>query len=191
MPILDHFGLIAPFYDRVIGYRAFEKLIALVDLPIDGRLLDAGGGTRRVTQTMMGMENQLVVVDISQGMLQQALAKSQLEPVCSLTERLPFPGGSFERVIMVDALHHVYSHQATAAELWRVLTPGGRIVIEEPDIRTFPVKLVAAGEKLAMMRSHFISPPEIAAVFQKFGAQVRLDIDGVNAWIVVMKTKAS
>ena len=38
---------------------------------------------------------------------------------------------SFERVIMVDALHHVYNHARAAAELWRFVKPGGRIVIEE------------------------------------------------------------
>jgi ubiquinone/menaquinone biosynthesis C-methylase UbiE len=187
MPILDHFGLIAPFYDRAIGSRAFEKLISLADLPIKGRLLDAGGGTGRVTQAMRGMESQLVIADISQGMLRQALAKDQLEPVCSLTEMLPFPAGSFERVIMVDALHHVYSHQATARELWRVLAPGGRIVIEEPDVRTFPVKLVAAAEKIALMRSHFIAPSEIASLFPKAGAEVRIVNDSFNAWVVVTK----
>ena len=55
-------------------------------------------------------------------------------------------------------------YRATAKELWRVLKPGGRIVIEEPDIRTLPVKIMAIFEKLALMRSHFISPSEISQI---------------------------
>ncbi len=57
---------------------------------------------------------------------------------------------------MVNALHHVCNQQETVNELWRTLQPGGRIVIEEPDVRTFAVKLFALGEKLALMRSHFL-----------------------------------
>ena len=59
---------------------------------------------------------------------------------------------------MVDALHHVINHGQTAREMYRVLKPGGRIVIEEPDIRSFYVKLIAVAEKLLLMRSHFLSP---------------------------------
>ena len=59
---------------------------------------------------------------------------------------------------MVDALHHVIHQGQTAREMYRVLKPGGRIVIEEPDIRKFGVKLIAVAEKLLLMRSHFLSP---------------------------------
>ena len=74
-----------------------------------------------------------------------------------------FKDKSFDRVIMVDALHHVKDYRITIHELWRVLMPGGRIVIEEPDIQTFPVKLMALVEKIALMRSHFISSGVISS----------------------------
>jgi len=35
----------------------------------------------------------------------------------------------------------------------RVLAPGGRLVIEEPDVERTPVRLIALAEKLALMRS--------------------------------------
>jgi demethylmenaquinone methyltransferase/2-methoxy-6-polyprenyl-1,4-benzoquinol methylase len=49
----------------------------------------------------------------------------------------------------------------------RVLEPEGRSVIEEPDIRTFGVKLVALAEKILLMRSHFLSPIQIASLFPR------------------------
>lgn len=187
MPIIDHFDFLAPFYDRVISLQSVEKLVDLVGLPISGALLDAGGGTGRVTQALQGLASSLVVADLSVGMLRQATEKDGLQTVCSHTERLPFPDESFERVIMVDALHHVCDHDETAQELWRVLKPGGRIVIEEPDIRDFAVKLVALAEKLTLMRSHFISPPRIKDLFLRMDARARVESQGSNAWVVVDK----
>ena len=155
-----------------------------------GILLDAGGGTGRVAQSLKGMAQLVVIADLSLGMLQQANQKGGLETLGSSIEKLPFPAESFDRVLMVDALHHVYSQKETSLELWRVLKPGGRLVIEEPDIRKVSVKLIAFAEKLAMMRSHFLSPPEIARLFSFSDAESRIEIGGYNAWIIVTKNPA-
>ncbi len=187
MPLLDHFGILAPIYDRAIQLRQPEKIIALLGLPVSGALLDAGGGTGRVAQALRGLANPLVVADLSSGMLRQAQGKAGLQTVNSETEKLPFADEAFDRVIMVDALHHVINHEQTARELWRVLKPGGRIVVEEPDIRTISVKMMALAEKLALMRSHFISPLRISALFSYPNAVTRIERESYNAWIIVDK----
>lgn len=187
MPLLDHFGLMAPIYDKLIPPVFSERLPELAALPVNGALLDAGGGTGRVAGGLTGLASPVVVADVSAGMLRQARRKAGLGATQACSEQLPFAEASFERVIMVDALHHVYSQAATAGELWRVLKPGGRIVIEELDVRTLPVKLVALAEKLALMRSHFLSPPRIAALFHYPNAQVRTVEEGLNSWVIVDK----
>jgi len=191
MPLLDHFGILAPYYDRVIRLRNAQQMIDILALPAQGALLDAGGGTGRVTQALNGLASPLIVTDLSETMLRQAALKGGLHTVCSPTEGLPVAAGTFERIMIVDALHHVYDARKTCHELWRVLKPGGRLVIEEPDIRTFAVKLVALGEKLALMRSHFIAPPEIAGYFSFPGADVSTRLDGFNAWVVVDKSASA
>ncbi len=187
MPLLDHFGFLAPFYDRLIKPKAPEYLWELADLPTDGLLLDAGGGTGRVAQFMAEKAVGVVLADLSMQMLSQADEKGDFLRVCSHTEGFPFPAESFARILMVDALHHVCDQPQTANELWRVLAPGGCIVIEEPDLRNFGVKLVAIAEKLALMRSHFLSPPDIAALFDFAQASVRVETetDGFNAWVII------
>jgi demethylmenaquinone methyltransferase/2-methoxy-6-polyprenyl-1,4-benzoquinol methylase len=186
--MFDHFGLLAPFYERFIRPRPPEDLWRLAGLPVDGALLDAGGGTGRMAQFMTGKAQLVVVADLSHKMLSQARGKDGLRPVCSHAERLPFPDGAFARVIMVDALHHVCDQRQTAAELWRVLQPGGRLVIEEPDLGRFPVRLIALGEKLLLMRSHFLAPRRIADLFQHPDAHVRVESGQFNAWVVVEKS---
>jgi SAM-dependent methyltransferase len=155
MPLFDHFDFLAPIYETFIPPKDPQEMWDFADLPASGALLDAGGGTGRVAQFMSDKANPVVVVDLSCKMLSEARQKDGLRPVCSHTEKLPFPDETFARIIMVDALHHVCDQRGTVDELWRTLKPGGRLVIEEPDLRLFGVKLLALAEKLALMRSHF------------------------------------
>jgi ubiquinone/menaquinone biosynthesis C-methylase UbiE len=191
MPLFDHFDLLAPLYDKVIGHKEPVKIVELGGFPIDGIVLDAGGGTGRISQALLGKARQLVVLDLSFGMLKEASGKNGLVTVNSHTEALPFPDGIFDTVIMVDALHHVCDQAETAQELLRVVKPGGRIVIEEPDIGTLVVKAVALAEKLALMRSRFLSPVQIAGLFAGQGAKTQIERDSFNAWVVIERTADS
>src|SRR4030065_887670 len=148
MAHFNHFDLLAPFYDRFIKPAVLSRFCTTAGLPVQGRLLDAGGGTGSKSYLLRKMVTGIVIADSSMGMLTQAVSKDGLLTVCSETEQLPFEDEAFERVIMMDALHHVSDYRATTAELWRVIKPGGRIVIEEPAIRTGPVKIVRVLEKL-------------------------------------------
>lgn len=187
MPLFDHFNLLAPFYDQVIPVNNINHLVEIIGLPTDGWLLDAGGGTGRVAKELVGLASKIFVADLSRNMLIQACEKGDLHTVQTHTEKVPFPDNSFDRIIMIDALHHVCDHQETADELWRVLKPGGRIVIEEPDIRNFGVKMMAIAEKIALMRSHFINPLRIARLFPSVNSNTRIEIIGSNAWVIIDK----
>jgi len=186
MPLFDHFKIIAPFYDNVFGSGNHEKLFEFVNLPVQGFLIDAGGGTGRISQYLKDDVEHLVVVDQSFDMLKQASVKRHLITTCSLTEHLPLADETITNIIMVDALHHVCNQEETANELWRVLEVGGRIIIEEPDIRKFGVKLLAIGEKLLGMRSHFLSPTKIANLFDKF-ASIKIETEPPIAWVIIEK----
>ena len=181
----DHFDFIAPVYARAGEYSGLSTLTRLLGLPTTGRLLDVGGGTGRVARSLRNQAGQVVLADVSLGMLRVAASIPGLQTAASASERLPYPDGSFSRVLIVDALHHVEDHAQTAAEMWRVLQPGGRILVIEPDIRVFAVKLIALAEKLLLMRSHFLVPGDIAKFFQPDKTRIKTE-DG-TAWIVVQK----
>jgi ubiquinone/menaquinone biosynthesis C-methylase UbiE len=184
---IDHFDLLAPIYDRILKFRDVDILTRMAKLPVAGMVLDAGGGTGRVAQAIEDKAQYVVVADLSFGMLQQTAKKDGLLTVCAQVEKLPFPDHSFERVIMVDAIHHVIDQNATAEELWRLVKPAGRIVIAEPDFGTLIVKLVAIAEKIALMRSNFLAPESVAGLFPCPGASVSIEKIGYTAWINIDK----
>ncbi len=182
--MLDHFRWLAPIYDRVIPPPDPERLRQVLQLPISGALLDAGGGTGRVAQQLRSLVGKLVVADESIAMLRQAQEK-ELRGVASTAERLPFGDGSFERVLVVDALHHFAHQQQAIHELTRVLAPGGLLVIQEPDLYHPLVKLVALGEKITLMRSHFDYPEQIAQMMTNAGLHATVARqERATAWVV-------
>ena len=187
MPLLDHFGWLAPHYDRFISTPEDGVLADLLGLPYAGDLLDAGGGTGRIAATLAGKVERVVIADESLAMLGQAQAKGCCEAVGGTTERLPFRDGAFGRIIVVDAYHHLGDQAASLHELWRVLAVGGRLVIEEPDIDRFAVKLVALAEKLLLMRTRFVRAEAIAAGLEALGGRTEITRQEQTCWVTGVK----
>jgi demethylmenaquinone methyltransferase/2-methoxy-6-polyprenyl-1,4-benzoquinol methylase len=185
--IFDHFEWISPYYDRLIRSEKSDHIIELAGLPIGGAILDVGGGTGRISQWLVGSAGSIVIADYSIGMLRQAQKKKDLKTICAQSEKLPFAPMIFECVIMVDAFHHVINQYETLHEIWRVLMPGGKVIIEEPDVSKFAVKVVAAIEKLLLMRSHFLKPDRIAKILKFPNALTAIKREGHIAWVIIEK----
>ncbi len=130
--MVDHFSMLAPLYERLIPPPDPNALSALLALTPDCELLDAAGGTGRVSGAFAPAVSRVVVCDASANMLQEARRRG-LETVQTEVETLPFADATFDdRILLVDAYHHLRDQRQALAELLRVLKPAGRMVIEEP-----------------------------------------------------------
>jgi SAM-dependent methyltransferase len=170
LSLMGHFDLVARFYDRIFRYPGPARLLNGLQLHPGDRLLDVGGGTGRVSETF-GSHVQVVVCDPAPRMLNEARGKG-LAACAGVAEHLPFADRSFKRMVAVDAFHHFDNQRVAAAELLRVLHPGGRLVVEEPDIRRAVVKLAALLERLLLLRSRFLSLSDLMCMFTTDGAAI-------------------
>lgn len=186
MPI-DHFGWLAPHYEKIFRPRFDQSWSRLLSLPARGSLLDIGGGTGRLSQFFSSEVNRVMIIDESAGMLRQARLKEGLIPLCGCAESLPFRDDSIERVMMIDALHHLEDQHLAVKEMVRVLKPGGRLLIEEPDIRNLWVKMIALGEKALQMRSRFLGGEAILELFRGMPARTHLERNAGILWVTAEK----
>ena len=183
----EHFNLIARCYNRVPPFQPDPDLLTCLDVSKKGILLDAGGGTGRVAAELKEYFKAIIVVDISTKMLHYAKQKA-LNCLLAPIETLPMVENSVDRIIMMDAFHHLQDQSAAAQDLYRVLKPGGRILIIEPDLERRRVKILSLAEKLLLMRSRILPAHQIEKLFISLGAIVQIHKHDLAVRLVIIKS---
>jgi trans-aconitate 2-methyltransferase len=129
----------AASYDRVADPQARWGAEVLERLPLQGdeTVLDAGCGTGRVTELLLGRlpRGRVVALDASASMLEQARGRlarfgDRVAYVqADLGRPLPLPD-RVDAVLSTATFHWVMDHDALFANLAAVLRPGGRLVAQ-------------------------------------------------------------
>jgi SAM-dependent methyltransferase len=109
-------GLPVPF-DRISAHDYDESTAEWIDAEPDHLFLEIGSGLSR------DYRPNVVYTDIA--------ALPTVDVVC-FGDRLPFDDDAFDGIICLAVLEHVPDPFAVAAEMARVVRPGGRMVIDWP-----------------------------------------------------------
>jgi ubiquinone/menaquinone biosynthesis C-methylase UbiE len=111
------------------------------------KVLDAGCGTGLYAIALAYAGFHVTGIDYAPGMLARAQAKVTDALATSLSfqqmdlnKRLKFPASSFDHAICISVLQAVPNPTFTLGELWRVLKPGGTLVLLLPCKSTLPLQ---------------------------------------------------
>ena len=93
------------------------------------RVLDVGSGKGRFARVILDRnpESRVYAFDLAEAMLRHVGAG--IERCCGSMTTLPFATCSFEAAYATESLEHAVDIEGAVAEICRVVTPGGRIVI--------------------------------------------------------------
>jgi ubiquinone/menaquinone biosynthesis C-methylase UbiE len=122
-----------------------ESTLSAAELSPGESLVDVGCGTgklffaaARMLGGAPGAKNRLLGIDATPGMIDLALERAReagvkVEFQVGVAETLPVPDGSADAVTSSYFFHHLPSEVKPVAlrEMWRVLAPGGRLVITD------------------------------------------------------------
>ena len=134
------------FWDRAAGlYDLFEWSNRKVNdaartragelIPAGARVLDCAAGTGEFSLAAAKRAGSVLCTDQSEAMLARARKKVRKRGLSNVSfarrdiTALPDPDGSFDAVIAANVLHLLPDPEPAVRELWRVVAPGGRLIL--------------------------------------------------------------
>lgn len=111
-----------------------DALLSQLPLPSRAVVVDVGCGTG-ATALLLQKYGLVVGIDISPLALHWSAQRGVNHLVQASAERLPLRSGCVDVVIATDILEHLDDDVAVLREFWRVLKPGGYVVVTAPAYR--------------------------------------------------------
>lgn len=140
------------------------------------RILDIAAGTGTSSMALLAEGVSVVAADFSNGMLDEGRKRyPKLEFVFADAMKLPFKDAEFDVVTMSFGLRNVENHNVALKEFFRVLKPGGRLVICE-----FSHVGGVFGPLYRLYLKHIL--PKLSALFSKSPDAYDYLAESIAAW---------
>lgn len=173
--VLEAYEKLAASYDALIDVKPhnayYDRPNTLSLFPeVEGKMiLDAGCGPGKYAQILLERGAQVVGFDISPAMVAKAAQRNGSNGtffVHDLSEPIPIEeDGKFDFVLCALALHYLEDPQPAVKEFYRLLKPGGRLIVsvEHPffNYLYFKAKNYFLNEKVSSVWRGFGTPIEV------------------------------
>jgi SAM-dependent methyltransferase len=138
----NHYNFTKPFTPghRDQNIRLLHSFLVVAEhlrVPRGGRVLDLGGGAAWVSELLAKLGYRPFTLDLALPLLRVGRDRFHREHLparftAADMTALPFQAGTFDAVVVIDALHHVPDVPAVFREAHRVLCDGGQFLLAEP-----------------------------------------------------------
>lgn len=116
------------------NHKIIDRFVALGGLEAGARVADLGCGSGVYTRLLRARGFDCVGLDITAALLEVGRRETpEIDFVAGDVEALPFAAGRFDGVLLSGMLHHLPDPAPCAAEVARILRPGGRFVAFDPN----------------------------------------------------------
>ena len=158
----NHLGWLFKYFGRWIYPKSIRESLChfLKQLSSNASVLDLGAGTGIMSEFayVCRPDLQFTAADPAEGMLK--FSAEYIQTHIAHAEALPFDAGSFQAILIGEALHHFKDVDKSIKEIVRVLQNNGSVFIYDFDSSTFIGKMLCRVEKLLGEPGNFF-PPEI------------------------------
>jgi len=130
--IADSFDSVVNMYDT---YKRLDVVYReLLTEDIKGKaLLDAGCGTGWFSQAAAARGARVTSMDVGSELLKIVAQKCVSKRVIGDLMKMPFKAKSFDIVVSSEVIEHVTDPRKAISEMYRVLKPGGILIITTPN----------------------------------------------------------
>lgn len=124
--ILERAGINSKLISQMdaLRYSIYKNVIEFSHENMQGVVLDLGAGRNYLKSDLIGLYNQWVSLDFD-------VRANDLDLQAD-GQMMPLKSNIFDTVISIDVLEHVPSPERFVSEIFRVLKPGGKVILSTP-----------------------------------------------------------
>ena len=139
--------------------------------PQRGSLVEIGSSTGSLLETFRSDGWRILGVEPDRNAARYATTKLGIETINSILERAGIPDHSADVVLLLHVIEHVPDPVATLREIYRILKPGGHLIIETPRYDTLMFKLLGRRERSLSCDGHifFFTTDTLRQTYKKAG----------------------
>lgn len=185
------FDRFAPVYDRLMPPADRDAIVAGFEtgtIEVE-TVLDLAGGSGRIARTLAPVYD-VTVCDLSRPMLDQA-RRHGLSGVQVDATRLPVRDAAVDGIVVADAYHHLQRPEAVLHEVYRVLRPGGVLVVRDFNPATVSGKGIELAERALRWPCEFRTPGALVIDLEDVGFDPRVLDGGFDYTVAGVRTEST